>query len=129
MSVTVVDRSGEAISRFDDASRRGLDAATSHLQNEIYKAFGSSYYKGGKFRGTLGIKQSIQRKGPFRVGRGWQQMVGTEFIEALYWELGHQNTFTRKHERVQIWLPTALKNVQRMQTTYATVVKRLMDIR
>lgn len=127
MSVTVVDRSAAVPARWDDASRRGLDAATQHLQNEIYKAFGSWYYKGGAFRSTLQVKQSIQRKGPYRVGSGWEQMIGTELIEALYWELGHNNRWTRKYERVQIWVPTASKNIDRMQKTFSVVVARLME--
>jgi hypothetical protein len=126
VSVTIVDRSAEARRRWDDATRQGLDAAANHLRVEIVKAFGSTYYTGGRFRSTLQVKQSIRKLLPYRVGGGWETVVGTHLIEALYWELGHRNTFTRKYERVRLWVPTAEANVARMRTTFATIVKRMM---
>lgn len=126
MSVNIIDRSALALARYDEASRLGMDAAANHLQVEVVKAFGSKYYKGGRFRSTLYVKQSIRRLAPFKQGGGWQSVVGTKLIEALYWELGHRNLFTRKHERVQLWVPTAAKNIDRMRKTYATIVARIM---
>ena len=130
MSVTVIDRGAEALRRYDDAARKGLDGAANHLRVEIQKAFGSDYYKGGAFRSTLQVKQSIRRSPPAKGPDGrWNATVGTKLIEALYWELGHHNRFTRKYERVQLWVPTALANVQRMQQTFSVVVARLMNRR
>lgn len=126
MSVTIVDRSQQARARYDDASMRGLDAAARHLKTEVIKAFGSNYYKGGRFRSTLQVKQSIRHLTPYKVSGGWESTVGTKFIEALYWELGHHNTFTRKYERVQLWVPTAADNVETMRATFSRVVARLM---
>ena len=126
MSVTIVDKSSAVPARWDDASRRGLDAAANHLRTELLKAFGSDYYLGGRFRSTLQVKQSIRRLAPYKTTDGWETTVGTNKIEALYWELGHRNTFTRKYERVQLWVPTATNNVDAMRATYARVVARLM---
>lgn len=126
MSVAIVDRSRQALARYDDASRRGLDGAANHLRTEVLKAFGSSYYKGGRFRSTLQVKQSIRRLAPYKVSGGWETTLGTKFIEALYWELGHRNVFTRKYERVQLWVPTAANNVEAMRATFSRVVARLM---
>ena len=126
MSVTKVDRSREVLPRYEDAARRGLDGAATHLLNEIRKAFGSSYYLGGRFRSTLQVKQSTRRLPPYKGPSGWETVVGTKLIEALYWELGHRNIFTRNPERVQIWVPTATANADRMQKTFAYVVARLM---
>lgn len=126
MPVTVVDRSSAVPARWDDASRRGLDAAARHLKTEIQKAFGSDYYKGGRFRSTLQVKKSIRHLAPYKTADGWESTVGTKFIEALYWELGHRNTFTRKYERVQLWVPTATDNVDAMRATFARVVARIM---
>lgn len=126
MAVTVVNRSREALARYDDAADRGLDAAANHLRTQLLKAFGSDYYKGGAFRSTLQVKQSIRRLMPWRTAQGWQTTIGTKLIEALYWELGHQNVFTRKYERVQIWVPTAADNVDAMRATFARVVARIM---
>lgn len=127
MSVTVVDRSGLAVRRYDEAARLGLDAAANHLIVEVRKAFGSDYYKGGAFRSTLQVKQSIRKLMPYRAGAGaWETTIGTKFVEALYWELGHRNAFTRRYERVQLWVPTATANVERMRKTFAVIVARMM---
>lgn len=126
MSVTVIDRSRQAQDRYRDASKKGMDAASNHLRVSVVKAFGSTYYKGGRFRSTLQVKQSIRRDGPTWDQTGWTAQVGTNKIEALYWELGHRNLFTRKYERVQLWVPTALAQVETMRVTFARVVKRYM---
>lgn len=104
-----------------------MDATTNHLQREVVKAFGSDYYKGGAFRSTLQVKQSIRRQGPNWTGTGWEALVGTHLIEALYWELGHRNTFTRKHERVRLWEPTARQETPAMRNTYGRVFARYME--
>ena len=129
MAVERVDRSREAISRGREAGRLAMDAAANHLRQEVWKAFGSDYYKGGAFRSTLQVKQSIRRQGPNWVGDGWESTVGTKFIEALYWELGHYNVFTRKRERVQLWEPTARNATPAMQRIYARVMVRYMGAR
>ena len=126
MSVRITDRSRATESRYREASRRGMDAASNHLRVSVVKAFGSWYYKGGAFRSTLYVKQSIRRDGPTWAGSGWEATVGTNKVEALYWELGHINAFTRKYERVQIWVPTGAAEMQAMQTTFARVVARDM---
>lgn len=126
MSVTIVDRSQQARARYDDASMRGVDSAANHLRNELLKAFNSDYYKGGAFRSTLQVRQSIRRSRPYKTPNGWESIVGTKIIQALYWELGHHNTFTRKYERVQLWVPTAADNVEAMRATFSRVVARLI---
>ena len=126
MSVTVTDNSLRVLDRYRDAARMGMDAAANHLKVSVQKAFGSWYYKGGRFRSTLQIKQSIRRDGPTWKGNGWESTVGTNKIEALYWELGHNNLFTGNPERVQIWVPTGAREVQAMRATFARVVTRMM---
>lgn len=126
MPVDVVDNSRQAISRARDAGYKAIDATANHLQREVVKAFGSDYYKGGRFRSTLQVKQSINRTFPYRRAFGWESQVGTRFIEALYWELGHHNIFTRKYERVRIWEPTAMKELSAMRQTYGRVFTRYM---
>jgi hypothetical protein len=126
VSVTVTDNSLRVLDRYRDAARMGMDAAANHLKVSVQKAFGSWYYKGGRFRSTLQIKQSIRRDGPTWKGNGWESTVGTNKIEALYWELGHNNLFTGNPERVQIWVPTGAREVQNMRATFARVVTRMM---
>jgi hypothetical protein len=126
MSVTISRYDAAARDRYREGARKGVEAAATHLWVSVRKAFGSWYYKGGRFRSTLQVKQSIRRDGPKWVGEGWESLVGTNKVEALYWELGHHNAFTRKYERVEIWVPTAAAEVQAMQATFARVVARMM---
>lgn len=129
MSVTVQDMSGKAIARYDAAAQRGLDAAAAHLTFAVQKAHGSSYYNGGAFRSTLYVRQSIRRLTPYRgVAGKWETQVGTNKIQALYWELGHHNLFTRKHERFRVWEPTGLREQGRMAQIFASTVARAMGV-
>lgn len=126
MSVRVTDNSAKVMDRYRDASFKAMDAVANHLRVSVVKAFGSWYYKGGKFRSTLYVKQRIYHQTPYRTADGWESQVGTPVVQALYWELGHMNAFTRKYERVQIFVPTAAAEVQRMKDTFARVVARFM---
>jgi hypothetical protein len=126
MAVIRTDNSRQVIERSREAGRKAIDAAGKNLVREVYKAFGSDYYKGGRFRSTLQVKQSVRRKLPTPTPTGWENLVGTHLMEALYWELGHYNTFTRKHERVRIWEPTARQQTDAMRATYGRVFARYM---
>lgn len=126
MSVTVTDHSLKVMDRYRDAAREGMDAAATHLWVSVRNAFGSWYYTSAAFRSTLYVKQSIRRDGPTWKGNGWESTVGTNKVEALYWELGHMNHFTKKYERVEIWVPTGAREVQAMRATFARVVARMM---
>jgi len=126
MSVSVVDNRRQAVARADNAGMLGLAAAVTVLKNAVVKQFGSSYYKGGAFRSTLFVKQSVRFLTPYKTPDGYETILGTKLIEALYWELGHQNLFTRRHERVQIWEPAGMASTGAMRDAYARVVARLM---
>jgi hypothetical protein len=126
MSVSVVDNRRQAVARADNAGRLGLAAAVTVLKNAVVKQFGSNYYKGGAFRSTLFVKQSVRFLTPYKTPDGYETILGTKLIEALYWELGHHNAFTRKYERVQIWEPAGMGSTGAMRDAYARVVARLM---
>lgn len=126
MSVNVVDNRRQAVARADNAGMLGLAAAANVLKNAVVKQFGSSYYKGGKFRSTLFVKQRTYYLTPYRAGGGWETQVGTPVMQALYWELGHQNLFTGDKERVQIWKPAGDASRGAMRDAYNRVVARLM---
>lgn len=124
--MTVTDRSREAGDRYREAARKGVDAAANTLEREIKKAH-NAYYTSQAFRSTAQIRQSIRRVGPAMDVGGWASQVGTNKMIALYWELGHRNLFSRKYERVRLWVPTALQNTERMRATFARVVARFMQ--
>lgn len=126
MSVTTTNRRAEALGRYDEASKLGLAGAANVLRTAVVKKFGSSYYKGGRFRSTLFVKQSVRYLTPYKTPNGWETQVGTKIIEALYWELGHNNIFTRNRERVRIWEPAGLESIEAMRSAYGRVVARFM---
>ena len=129
MTIHTTDRSREADARYDRAAQAGLAAAANLLTREIKKAFGSTYYKGGKFRGTLNVKASIRYLTPYKTVKGWETLVGTKIIQALYWELGHNNKWTRNRERVRLWEPTGMAQKQAMRREFAKIVKQVMEVR
>lgn len=145
MPVKVTDRSAEAMERYRLAEYNAIDAATNQLEMRLKNAFGR-HYTTGAFRDTLKVRANIRRSNPeknldgewiTRVGikpnernanakPGDKQVYGVGEI-ALAWELGHHNTFTRRYERVEIWVPTAERAVPFMQKAFARVLKRYMD--
>jgi len=123
--------------------RQGLIACGNLLVRRLKKAFGSGYYKGGRFRDTLKVKASIRRDDWPTLGReGYQIRVGSKFgkpqeaaagvkrgkawMAPLYWELGHYNIFTRRHERREIFRPTGVEATPALGAEYAKTVKRYM---
>ncbi len=101
-----------------------LAAGGQLLVRELKKAHGDSYYKGGKYR-TGQVRQSIKASRP-RWNNGWTLYVGTKLVFPLYWELGHRNKFSGKYERVRIWTPTYLAQVNAIQAEFAKTLKRYM---
>lgn len=126
MTAKLTDNSAAFRARYREAARLGIDAAANVLEREVAKAHDASYYKGGAFRGTLKVRQSIRRSPPEATPTGWAAKVGTNKLPALFWELGHINLFTRKYERNRIWVPTAMANLERMRKNFAAVVARVM---
>jgi len=127
MPVELTDRSNEFQSAYDRAAYTALSATARHLKQQVQYSFVSkNYYKGGAFRSTLQIVQSIGYKPPVRGMKGWETVVGTKHIVALYWELGHHNAFTRKFERVEIWKPTMLRERQAMRAMFGATLRRLL---
>lgn len=124
MPVTFTDSSRRVQDRYREAARMGLAAGGQLLVRELKKAHGDSYYKGGKYR-TGQVRQSIKATRP-RWNGGWTLLVGTKLVFPLYWELGHTNRFSGKYERVQIWQPTYLAQINAIQAEFGATLKRYM---
>lgn len=141
VAVTIVDHAKEARERYDKAARAGIVASSQYLLNEIKKAY-SDYYTSGAFRSTLQIRQAWRRATPEKKDGQWYTIVGvptasvtpkgaTKPVDrgevALAWELGHDNLYTGKRERVRIAQPTAVESAQGMRDEWAKIVKRYME--
>jgi len=122
----LIDKSRQVMATYRKASRNGITAIANMLVRELKKAHSEAdYYKGGAFRHTLGVRASIHRTEPEWVLGSYEIRVGTKFIEALYWEMGHYNVFTGKNEPpVKIWMPTFLEQRENSRKLFAETVKR-----
>lgn len=131
MSVRVTDRSRTYLRRFQEASRYAVDATANTLQANVTRNFGT-HYTSQAFRDTLKVRPAIRRTAPYRDAQGnFAARVGIKQgkvgLVALAWELGHHNLFTRKFERVEIWVPTAMDSIPAMQATFTRVLARYLN--
>jgi hypothetical protein len=126
VAVQIVDNTQKVGAAYDKASRLGMDAAANVYEREVKKAHGD-HYTSQDFRSTLNVRQSIRRTAPAKGAQGWMIDVGTKLPQPLYWELGHQNLFTRKFERRRIWVPTLIAQTQAIRDAFARVVARVMN--
>lgn len=124
--IRIIDNTRKVMAAYDRGAQAGLTAAGNLLVRELKQAHtDANYYKGGAFRNTLGIRASIRRTTPEKHNGIWQTRIGTKFVEALYWELGHYNVFSGKQEPpVKIWMPTLLEQREAIRVLWAQTVKR-----
>ena len=143
MPVKFTNNAAQFVGDLDKARRNGVIACGGLLVRRLKKAFGPGYYKGGRFRDTLKVKASIQRDDAPKLGReGYEIRVGPKFgdpqekaanvkrgkawMVPLYWELGHYNIFTRRHERREIFRPTGVDSTPALGAEYGKVVTRYL---
>jgi hypothetical protein len=112
------------VRRLDAADRAGLVAMQGIVQNEVKKGLRGGYTSGNFVTGQS--VNSVTRSEPERTATGHTGKVGTNLLYNLFWELGHRNIFTRRFERVEVWVP-ALYNTRAQQIdAYQRVVSRML---
>lgn len=79
-------------------------------------------YTSGDFV-TGHVANSVSRTTPVVTGEGIEIAVGTDVDYALAWELGHQNLFTGKHERVEKWVPKMVEMRDELVAAVAAEIK------
>lgn len=142
MSVHVTDNSRKFRDAYREASRQATDAAAALYEGNIKRRMMRGYYTSRKFRSTAQIVQHVQRSKPRWVNGQWESLVGIpKGIKprqsdgassysvgeiALAWELGHQNLFTRKYERVEIFKPVLMESKERIAAVYAKTLARIL---
>lgn len=128
MPVKVTDNTERALEAMDLAVRAGLDATATELRDAVKRRhYAANYYRGGAFRSTVQIVQSITKTLPERTATGWSVKVGTRHMIALYWELGHRNRFLRRRVRVQLWKPTLVEKKAYLNALFGRTVLRMMQ--
>ena len=82
-------------------------------------------YTSGAFT-TGNAANSVARGDVERDGDGYSIPVGSTQVNPpypLYWELGFYSIFSRKHERVEVWVPTMLANRDRYVAAVAEEIR------
>jgi hypothetical protein len=124
MSAQFVSHLDEFRRRHDRAVRAALPAAAQVLVTALKRALRKGF-KSGKFV-TGRLVNSITMGDVVLEGGAYVIRVGTNVKYALFWELGHINLFTRKHERVEIWRPTTIDVMPQVRAKFVEIYTAMM---
>jgi hypothetical protein len=91
------------IRAMDDAAPKGLHAAAYVVQNKVKENLRGGYKSGAFVTGH--VMNSVTIGQVYREGTGWAIRVGSNVEYALWWEVGHNNRWTRQYERSERWRP------------------------
>ena len=124
MSAEFRSNLGVFLSALDRAQRAGLVAAAETYMADVKPQLLEGYKSGDFVTGNAA--NSVARGEPERNADGWEIAVGSTQVNPpypLYWELGHFNTYTRKFERKEIWVPTFVDNLPKYERVMADEVR------
>jgi len=117
--MTWVSRIPAVQAAMDRALMDGLTAGAHHYANEVKKDLAGGYTSGAFVTGN--VLNSVAVAPAERRGDTLEARVGSSVLYALFWELGHQNLFTRRYERVEIWRPRLLWETDRIRAKVLAV--------
>lgn len=104
----------------EDGVRAGLVAAALQYQAQLRPKLQRGYTSGNF---TQGIQAAaVQVSDVERRGDRWRVVVGTNEMISLYWEMGHQNLFTRRYERVEYWRETMVEETPAMHALFVAEI-------
>lgn len=89
--------------RMRQASNAGLLAAAAVVENRVKDGLRGGYTSGNFTTGAS--LAAVAHSEPAIDANGAFILVGTSIFYAIFWELGFFSIFSRKFERVEIWLP------------------------
>jgi hypothetical protein len=114
----------------DDGLVAGGNVYRSHMQDRLIEG----YTSGAFVSGMQGVAGSVAVSEPQGDETGRFVVVGTSQRDAtgtvsypLAWELGHQNLFTGRFERVEKWRPGLDEDAPAMTEKFRAVVARQME--
>lgn len=118
---------------FEAATERailaGLIAAAETYMGPVRERLQEGYTSGEFTTGNAA--NSVARSTPEKTADGFEIQVGSTQVEPpypLYWELGHQNVFTGKHERVEVWVPLMVEMRDELAGVMAAEVRAVDGI-
>jgi hypothetical protein len=110
-----------------EAVGQGLSAGGHLYANAVKRGLRGGYTSGTFVTGTS--VSSVQVTPPEMAGGVLQVRVGTNLMYNLFWEIGHQNLFTGRFERVEVWRPALLANTAAIRERILTVASvRLQEM-
>lgn len=114
----------------------GLVAAGNVYRTAMQDRLIEGYTSGAFVSGMQGVAGSVAVSEPEGDETGRFVVVGTsqrdetgEVSYPLAWELGHQNLFTGRQERVETWRPVLDAEAAAMTEKFRAVVSRLMEVK
>lgn len=115
------------LTRLQVAKRDALIVAAQLYVNEMKRRLAGGYTSGDFVTGAT--VNHVTRTAP-RVEPGGEVSigVGTNLPYNLYWELGFHSIFTRRFERVELWVPTFRALAPQMAQLYSRLVKRSLEL-
>lgn len=112
----------------------GLIAAGNVYRTAMQDRLIEGYTSGAFVSGMQGVAGSVAVSEPQGDATGRFVAVGTSQRDAtgtvsypLAWELGHQNLFTRRYERVETWRPVLDAEAATIIAKFRAVVARQME--
>ena len=116
----------------DDGLVAGGNVYRTAMQNRLIEG----YTSGAFVSGMQGVAGSVAVSEPQGDEHGRFVIVGTNQRDAtgevsypLAWELGHNNAFTRRFERVETWRPVLDAEASAIVEKFRAVVARLMEVK
>jgi hypothetical protein len=110
--------------KHQEAQKAGLRAAAYVVYNAVKRGLRGGYTSGdftvGNVINSVTISPVFETLGTFAI------RIGTNVPYALYWEVGHNNIFTRRYERVEVWRPAMVDTRDEQAAAFASAYKRSM---
>ena len=116
-------RSAEVQRRYFKAVDGALIAQAHVYINAVKRQLRGGYTSGDFVTGN--VLNSVTRTAPRWEGLARAIRVGTNVLYALFWELGHHNIFSRRYERVEIWMPELVRTAPEQRATFERVFYRI----
>ena len=125
MSATWTSRLPEFQARDDRAQRAALLACALIYETRMKARLARGYTTGAFTTGELA--ESVDHSEPFHIGPFMQAIrIGSDAALTLAWELGHQNVFTQRYERVETWRPILVDMRNQIAQQFARTYTALM---
>ncbi len=124
MAFEWTDTLGPFLGATDRAIQSGLIAAAEVYAAEVKRRLLHGYTSGTFVTGNN--VNAVARGDVEPVPGGFQIAVGSTQMDPpypLYWELGHQNLYTGKHERVEVWVPAMTEMHGQLEQVIADEIK------